>query len=247
MKLRVGFPSKGRMSEQAEAWFSSLGLRIERNSAARTYAVQATGMNGVELVMLSPADIALELTNGSIHLGVTGLDIVREAVPNWARQLEEIKRLGFARADLVIAVPEFWLDARDVDDLDEIAGQFRRRHGMRLRIATKYRNLTHEFLQRREVADYRIVDSGGATEGAIANGLAEVIADISSSGRTLSDNGLKRLSDGLILHSEAVMFKSHNASFDGVDQPLADFMDRTWPRRTTSSQDVPTVLSSGTD
>ena len=162
--------------------------------------------------MLPPSDIASELANGSIHIGLTGLDMVREALPENRHDVQELVRLGFSRARLLIAVPQFWVDAHDIDDLDEIAGQFRERHGVRLRIATKYRNLTRDFLCRKGIADYRLVDSGGATEGAIVNGIAEAISDISSTGRTLHENGLKPLSDAVILQSEATLFRSMTAN-----------------------------------
>ena len=122
---------------------------------------------------------------------------------------------------MIIAVPSFWVDVETLDDLDAVSAQFRDKHGYRLRIATKYHRLLREFLKRAGVADYQIVDSQGATEGAVKNGLAETIADITSTGDTLKANHLKILSDGLILKSQATLFKSLTADFSQEENQVA--------------------------
>ena len=122
--------------------------------------------------------------------------------------------MGFGFADLIIAVPKVWIDVETLDDLDAVAAQFRAHHGHRLRIATKYHNLVRDFLRNAGVADYRLVDSQGATEGTVKNLTAEAIADITSSGATLQANHLKPLSDGLILRSEACLFQGDESNLD---------------------------------
>ena len=120
--------------------------------------------------------------------------------------MAELAPLGFGQADLVIAVPAVWIDVETVDDLDAAAAEFRKAHGHRLRIATKYHRLVRDFLQAQGVADYQLVDSQGATEGTVKNRTAEAIADITSSGETLRANHLRILSDGLIHSSQAVLW-----------------------------------------
>jgi ATP phosphoribosyltransferase len=130
--------------------------------------------------------------------------------------------MGFGHADLILAVPVSWVDVNTLDDLDAVAAQFRARHGHRLRIATKYHRLVREFLRDAGVADYRLVDSQGATEGTVAHGTAEAIADITSTGETLRANHLKILEDGLILRSEATLWRSRRAEMqDGDEAALA--------------------------
>ena len=138
--------------------------------------------------------------------------------------LERISELGFGFADLIIAIPSFWVDVETLDDLDAVSAQFRDNHGYRLRIATKYHRLLREFLMQTGVADYQIVDSQGATEGAVKNGLAEAIADITSTGNTLRANHLKILSDGLILKSQATLFKSLMAEFSQEENQVANLL-----------------------
>jgi ATP phosphoribosyltransferase len=166
-----------------------------------------------------------ELASGRIHFGVTGTDLVQEKLPLWSQQVEPMAELGFGFADLVIAVPIAWVDVETVDDLDAVAAQFRARHGMRLRIATKYHRLVREHLRCAGVADYALVDSQGATEGTVANETAEAIADITSSGETLRANHLKPLSDAPILRSQATLWRSRVAEVeDDTRDDLATFL-----------------------
>ncbi len=169
----------------------------------------------VELVLLSAGEIPRELAAGRVHLGVTGSDLVREKLPLWERHVTEIERLGFGHADLVVAVPHHWVDVDTLDDLDAAAWDFRRRHGHRLRIATKYHRLVREFLKDAGVADYRLVDSQGATEGTVRNLTAEAIADITSTGETLRANHLKPLADGVVHRSQATLFRAVDADWSG--------------------------------
>ena len=215
MSVKLGIPSKGRLQEHCFDWFAARGVTLGRVGSAREYAGAVSGAEGVELVLLSAGEIPRELAAGRIHLGVTGTDLVRERLPDWAARVEEVQRLGFGHADLVLAVPKAWVDVDTLDDLDAAAAQFRARHGFRLRIATKYHNLARDFLRRNGVADYQLVDSQGATEGTVKNLTAEAIADITSSGDTLAANHLKPLADGLILASEAALFRSRPALRDG--------------------------------
>ena len=135
--------------------------------------------------------------------------------------------LGFGRCDVVVAVPEAWIDVATMEDLDDVAAEFRPRHGRRLTVATKYVNLTRRFFAGHGIADYRIVESLGATEGAPATGAADLIVDITTTGATLRDNGLKVLDDGVILKSEAHLVTSLVATWDaGQRATLEAVLDR---------------------
>ncbi|WP_096787895.1 ATP phosphoribosyltransferase [Rhodobacter sp. CZR27] len=213
MMLKIGVPSKGRLMEKTFDWFGARGVTMRQTGAEREYSGAVDGVEGVELVLLSAGEIPRELSAGRIHLGVTGSDLVREKLADWETQVAELAPLGFGHADLIIAVPAFWIDVDTLDDLDAAAAAFRATHGFRLRIATKYHRLVREFLTANGVADYQIVDSQGATEGTVKNTTAEAIADITSSGETLRANHLKILSDGLVHSSQAVLFASRRADW----------------------------------
>ena len=217
MSIKIGVPSKGRLMEKTFAWFAERGVELGRSGAEREYAGFVRGVDNAELVLLSAGEIPRELAAGRIHLGVTGQDLVREKLGQWEQAVEEVQVLGFGGADLVLAVPQAWVDVGTMDDLDAVAAAFRAKHGFRLRIATKYHRLVREFLRDNGVADYQLVDSQGATEGTVKNETAEAIADITSSGDTLRANHLKTLDDGLILRSQATLFRSRRVAHDAED------------------------------
>ena len=218
MTIKLGVPSKGRLMDKTFDWFEERGLTLKKTGSEREYSGAVEGIDGVELVLLSAGEIPRELTAGRIHLGVTGSDLVREKVPSWETRVTALAGMGFGGADLIIAVPTSWVDVETLDDLDAAAAQFRRTHGYRLRIATKYHRLVREFLREHGVADYQLVDSQGATEGTVRNETAEAVADITSTGETLRANNLKILSDSLVHSSQATLFKSRSADWSNEDR-----------------------------
>ncbi|MBA83853.1 ATP phosphoribosyltransferase [Thalassobius sp. S69A] len=218
MSVKLGVPSKGRLMEKTFEWFGERGITLSRTGSDREYAGAVAGVDGIELVLLSAGEIPRELAAGRIHLGVTGTDLVREKLGQWDQQVQELAELGFGHADLIIAVPNCWVDVDTLDDLDAAAAAFRAAHGFRLRIATKYHRLVREFLRDNGVADYQLVDSQGATEGTVKNETAEAVADITSTGDTLRANHLKILSDGLMLKSQATLFRSRKAPLNTAER-----------------------------
>ena len=227
MTLKLGVPSKGRLMEKTFDWFVKHDIVLSRSGSDREYAGKVEGIDDVSLVLLSAGEIPRELAAGRIHLGVTGTDLIHEKLPLWEDQVVSVAELGFGHADLIIAVPSAWVDVDTLDDLDAAAAMFRDIHGMRLRVATKYHRLVREFLRDAGVADYALVDSQGATEGTVANGTAEAIADITSTGDTLRANHLKILSDGLVLASQATLWRSRTADLDAKERvALATLLSR---------------------
>ena len=207
MTLKLGVPSKGRLMDKTFQWFADHGVILRKSGSDREYAGAVDGVDGLELVLLSAGEIPRELNAGRIQMGVTGSDLVREKLSNWDQRVVEVAKMGFGGADLVIAVPQGWIDVDTLDDLDAAAAAFRATHGFRLRIATKYHRLVRDFLRAHGVADYQLIDSQGATEGTIRNETAEAVADITSTGETLRANGLKILTDGMIHASQATLFR----------------------------------------
>ena len=206
MTITIALPSKGRLKEQAITVFEKAGFEIVQPEDSRQYRASVAGRPDIEIAFLSASEIARELGAGTVDMGVTGEDLVRESLPAWDAKVEISARLGFGHADVIVAVPEVWFDVETMADLDDVAAEFRIGHGRRLRIATKYWRLTQEFFSRSHgIQVYRIVESLGATEGAPASGSADVIVDITSTGSTLRANHLKILKDGVILRSQACL------------------------------------------
>jgi ATP phosphoribosyltransferase len=222
MSVKLGVPSKGRLMEKTFEWFAERGIELGRAGSDREYAGFVDGIENVELVLLSAGEIPRELAAGRIHLGVTGTDLVREKLASWATRVEDLAELGFGHAELILAVPQAWVDVSTLDDLDAVAAAFRAHHGFRLRIATKYHRLVRDFLRVGGVADYQLIDSQGATEGTVKFETAEAIADITSTGDTLRANHLRALEDGVILRSQATLFQSRTADLDGADAATLD-------------------------
>ena len=201
----LAIPSKGRLMEATEALLVKAGHGIVRGTSSRGYRGQLQNADGIEVAFLSASEIAHSLANGKIDAGITGEDLLRETIAPENDSVKIALRLGFGPADVVVAVPQCWLDVACMADLDEVAEQFYLKHERRLRVATKYRNITRRHFAAHGVTGYRIVESAGATEGAPAAGSAELIVDITTSGATLAANHLKVLDDGLILKSTAVL------------------------------------------
>jgi ATP phosphoribosyltransferase len=201
--LTLAIPSKGRLQEQVQHYFADAGLPLEKAAGARGYRATMATMPAVDVRLLSASEIAAALLAGDVHLGITGEDLIRESAPALAGEVALVKPLGFGRADLVVAVPQSWIDVSTMADLDDVCAAFYQRHRRRLRIATKYVRLTRAFFAAAGIWDYRIVESLGATEGAPAAGAAEAIVDITTTGATLAANHLKVIEDGTILKSQA--------------------------------------------
>lgn len=227
MSVTLALPSKGRMKDDATGLFERAGLDVVSVGNDRSYRGVLKDMPEVEVAFLSASEIARELGNGTIDLGVTGEDLVREDLNAVDEKVVFCARLGFGQANVVVAVPDVWIDVDTMADLGDVASHFRSGHGRRLRIATKYWRLTQQFFSNRHgIQVYRIVESLGATEGAPASGQADIIVDITSTGSTLRANNLKVLSHGVILKSEACLVRSlaqpREAKKDAVIDAVVD-------------------------
>jgi len=220
--LVVAVPSKGRLKEKAAELFERRGMPLRVKGHERGYRGQLAGLGDVEIEYTSAAEIVHQLKAGRVHLGITGEDLVRETLTDVDGTVEFLTPLGFGHADVIVAVPECWLDVARMADLEDVAEQFARAHGRSLRVATKYMNLTRRFFAHKGVTGYRIVESVGATEATPATGTSELIVDITSTGTTLKANHLKVLKDGLILKSQAHLLASKRATWDARTADLRE-------------------------
>ena len=247
--LVLAVPAKGRLQENAEAFFARAGLTLIKPRGARDYRGAITGLDGVEIAYLSTSEITSQLAAGAVHLGVTGEDLVREMIPDADKRVVLIEGLGFGFANVVVAVPQAWIDVRTMADVDDVATGFRRHHDRKMRVATKYMNLTRDFFSAHGVIDYRIVESSGATEGAPAAGTAEMIVDITTTGATLAANGLKVIEDGTILRSQANLVASRGAAWEKNERDLARvILDRVSAQaRARAFREVRARFPAGTD
>lgn len=213
--ITLAVPSKGRLEELTREWFASHGMTITRPGGARSYLGAIEGMPDVTVRFFPASEIARELIRGSIDLGVTGLDLIHETSETGPASVAIAGKLGFGNADVVVAVPDAWIDVTHMHDLADVASDFRSRHGRWMRIATKYITITRQHFAKAGIAEYRTVESLGATEAAPASGVADIVVDITTTGSTLAANGLRVLEDGVMLQSQACLIVSRTAEWPG--------------------------------
>lgn len=218
--LIIAVPSKGRLEENVNRLFAEADMPLRRDGA-RGYQGYIREIPNIEISYLSASEIATRLKQGAVHFGVTGEDLLREEIPDMESAIMLLAPLGFGHADVVVAIPDLWIDVTHMSDLAEVSGDFRQRHGQRLRVATKYIHLTQDFFARHGITDYTIVRSFGATEGAPSSGAAEAIVDITSTGATLDANQLRVPDDGTILKSQANLAASLTATWSAEARAAA--------------------------
>ena len=206
--ITIGLPSKGRLKEKAVAFFNNKGLKVLQGNKERNYFAKIENKTNLKIIYLHAKEIIQRLGDGTLDIGISGLDLLKESDKNLQSKINVQKKLDFGNANLVVAVPGDWIDVQTVADLEEVSFDIRSKRNARLRVATKYPNLTNEFLTSKGVTQYKLITSLGATETYPFIGSSEIITDITSTGKTLADNNLRVLKDGLILKSTACLFSA---------------------------------------
>ena len=206
--INIGIPSKGRLRKDVLKIFSKKKLNLISERGERDLIGSIQNKSNIKILYLHAREIIERLGDGSLDIAFSGFDLLKESEINIQNKISVVKKLNFGNANLVVAIPDPWIDVQTIADLEEIAFEFRDKKKKRLRVATKYPNLTREFLFSKGVTQFRLVNSLGATEAYPFTGSAELITDISSSGETLRANNLRVLRDGEILNSQACIFTS---------------------------------------
>lgn len=202
-ELRLVIPSDGELYEPTLDYLDSCGVPVRRPSARR-YTATIPALPGVEVLFQRSADVTTKVEEGSAELGITGLDRYLEYRTDERKVVSLMDDLGYGRCDFVLAVPDAWLDVSSIDDLADLALEFRQ-EGKQLRIATKYPRLLREYLFQRGINYFTLVAVSGALEAAPVAGYADLIADLTATGTTLRDNRLKTLEGGTILSSQSCL------------------------------------------
>jgi len=210
--ITIGLPSKGRLKEKAVSFFEDSGLKILQSDKERNYFANIENKPNIKIIYLHAKEIIQRLGDGTLDAGISGLDLLNESEKSLQDKIGIKQKLDFGGANLVVAVPDDWIDVQTIADLEEVAFDIRSKRNTRLRVATKYPNLTNNFLISKGVTQYKLISSLGATETYPFIGSSEIITDITSTGKTLQDNNLRVLKDGLILKSTACLFISKNRS-----------------------------------
>ena len=219
--ITIGLPSKGRLKDKSIAFFNDRDLKILQNDKERNYFANIENKPNIKVIYLHAKEIIQRLGDGTLDVGISGLDLLNESEKSLQDKIGIKQKLNFGSADLVVAVPDDWIDVQTIADLEEVAFDIRSKRNTRLRVATKYPNLTNNFLISKGVTQYKLISSLGATETYPFIGSSEIITDITSTGKTLKDNNLRILKDGLILKSQAcLMLAKKSARKDFVKSLL---------------------------
>ena len=220
--ITIGLPSKGRLKESSISFFDKNNLKLTTNGGERNYFAEVKNFPNINIIYLHAKEIIQRIGDDTLDIGISGLDLLNESAANLKQKIEIKKKLDFGLANVVIAVPNDWIDVQTLADLEEVSFDFRDKKNTRLRVATKYPNLTNTFLVSKGITQYKIVPSLGATETYPFIGSSEIITDITSTGKTLKDNNLRILKDGLILKSQACIFYSKKKA--AKLQPFLNFL-----------------------
>jgi len=207
-KIKIGLPSKGRLKDKSLAFLRSKNLEVVNSFGERNYFFNIKNNNEIDGIFLHAREIIERINDGTLDIGISGLDLLKELPEVYSKNVRIFKKLNFGFADLVVAIPKDWLDVQNMADLEEVSFEFREKYGRRMRVATKYPNLTESFFLSKGISQFRVVPSLGATESYPFTGSSELITDITSTGSTLKANNLRVINDGIILKSSACVFVS---------------------------------------
>jgi ATP phosphoribosyltransferase len=224
--INIGIPSKGRLRKDVLNIFKKNKLKLISERGERDLFGSIKNKKNIKVVYLHAREIIQRLGDGSLDLGFSGFDLLKESEINIQNKISVTKKYNFGKATLVVAIPDEWIDVQTIADLEEIAFEFKDKKKKRLRVGTKYPNLTREFLFSKGVTQFKLVDSLGATETYPFTGSAEIITDITSTGETLRANNLRILKDGEILKSEACMMISKSSSKNKAIQSLTRLLSK---------------------
>ncbi len=219
--IKIGIPSKGRLRKDILKVFSKNKLRLLSERGERDLFGFINGYKNIKIIYLHAREIIERLGDGSLDIGFSGYDLLKESELNIQKKILIKKKFNFGKATLVIAIPNDWIDVQTIADLEEIAFEFKDKKKSRLRVATKYPRLTRDFLFSKGFTQFKLVKSLGATEIYPFTGSSEIITDITSTGETLKANNLRILKDGEILKSQAcLMISKKNQKIAGLKRIL---------------------------
>ena len=224
--VTIGLPSKGRLKENSLNFLEKNNLKLNLKGKDREYFANIENFSNVRVVYLHAKEIIERLGDGTLDIGISGLDLLKESIYSLQKKIEIQKKLDFGKANLVVAIPDDWIDVQTIADLEEISFHFKDKKNFRLRVATKYPNLTNNFFMKKGITQYRIISSLGATEIYPFTRSSEIITDITSTGNTLKANNLRILKDGIILKSYACVLTSKKSLSDNNKKKILDLFSK---------------------
>ncbi len=207
--LRFGVPRKGSWQDQGLAFLENCGLKVRRESD-RQLTASLSGVSGVTVVLQRAEDIVNQVADGKLDIGLAGYDQVRELLGEGSEVVILHDALGFSLGDVVVAVPDSWIDVTTLADLADVALELRER-GDELRVATSFPNLARRFFYEHGISHFSFVELAGGVEAAPNVGFADIVVDITTTGTSIRENHLKVLRNGVVLRFQACLIGNRRA------------------------------------
>ncbi len=228
-RLTLALPSKGAIAEPTYSFLNDCGLKVSKPNP-RQYVGSLSTLPHVDVLFQRVKDVAYKIADGTAHVGITGMDVVKEYPSDQLIVIHD--QLQYGHCKLVVAVPEAWVDVQNMTDLAEIAIDFREQKQRNLRIATTYTHLARQYLHQRGIHHFTLVKAEGAIEAAPTIGYADIVIDLTQTGTTLRENHLKTLPDGVIIESQACLIANRDAIRNHprrlrILQTLLEYIDAT--------------------
>lgn len=223
----IALPSKGAIAEPTHNFLRDCGLKVHKPNE-RQYVGTIPTLPGLNVLFQRVKDVAYKVADGTVELGITGLDVVHEQDHETIHIIHD--KLGYGYCDLVVAVPESWVDVETMADLVEISHHFREEKGRNMRIATTFTHSTRKYFHQQGIHHFNLVKAEGAIEAAPTIGYADCIVDLTQTGTTLRENHLKMLRDGVIVESQAALIGNRAAlendpELREIVRIMAEYMD----------------------
>lgn len=227
MTIMLALPSKGAIAEPTLNFLKDCGLRVEKPNE-RQYTGIMPALPQMTILFQRVKDVLYKVADGTVQLGITGFDVVREHPSDNVIVIHN--GLGYGHCQLMVAVPEAWIDVEGMADLVDVAQDFRERYQRNLRIATTYSGLTRQFMHAQGIHHFTLVKAEGAIEAAPTIGYADMVVDLTQTGTTLRENHLKPLVDGVIVESQACLVGNRQALQENPEllstvQVMLEYMD----------------------
>ena len=123
--ITIGLPSKGRLKDRAISFFNDKGLKILQSDKERNYFATIENQSNIKIIYLHAKEIIQRLGDGTLDTGISGLDLLNESKKSLKDKINIKQKLNFGSANLVIAVPDDWIDVQTIADLEEVAFDIR--------------------------------------------------------------------------------------------------------------------------
>ena len=216
--INILIQSKGRMAPFVEKIFKKNNLKIIKKSERSLIAV-VKGHPLIRIIYMNTSEIVEALAKNVGDIGISGKDLFYESEPNIQSKVSIAKQYNWGKSNLCVFIDQNWWDCINSADLEDISYEFYNKKKRLMRCATKFKNLTREWFNSKGITQYELINSKGATEGAIASNISDMCTDLSTTGETARQNNLKSI-DIILKSSACLLYSKKSIKKKGVKKLL---------------------------